>query len=175
MNRLVLQLVNKVMHGFAGSGVSIDDHGQLCLPDGLCPVRVHRFIELVMDEHFEYPRGAMHGLFSRLGMNPDAIRLLDQVLDANGGVDFTAGMRIGRSLLAAVPEFKQIPHHFRNFLVDDLCLASASCVDLEEAVASAREAAAERMGCAADWDAILANSAGVSELGRPWRETMAAA
>ena len=175
MHHLIRQLVNKVMHGFAGSGVSIDDHGQLCLPDGLCPARVHRFIEQMTDERFESPRDAMHALFARLGMNPHAIHLLDQILDANGGVDFSTATRHAPALLAALPEFKRIPRRFRDFLVEDLALASASCVDLEEAVASARQVAAERIGCAPVWDVILADSAGVSALGRPWRETMAAA
>ncbi len=39
MNRILQQAVNKVMGAFVGSGVSIDEHGQLCLPDGLCPNR----------------------------------------------------------------------------------------------------------------------------------------
>lgn len=175
MNRIFQRMVNKVMEAFVGAGVSIGDRGELCLPDGLCPERVHRFIELCMDERFEGPREAMHALFSRLGMNRRAVELLNEIIDSNGDIEFGAAAVHGPSLMAALPEFKKIPGRFQEFLVRDLGLASERCENLEQAVASAREAAAEHVDCSPTWDAILANANAIRELARPWRERVEAA
>lgn len=174
MNRILQRALNKVMGAFVGSGVSLDEHGQLCLPDGLCPERVHRFIELCMDEDFACPRDAMHALFERLGVSPRAVGLLRDIIDTRGDVDFGEATRRAGALLTALPEFKAIPSRFRSFLVDDLELASAECRDLEEAVASARVAAAERAGCDPTWDAILSHREQLEDLTRAWRERPAA-
>ena len=128
-----------------------------------------------MDERFESPREAMHALFSRLGVSPRAIDLLNQIIDSNGDVEFGAAATHGPALMAALPEFKQIPARFQHFLVHDLGLASQSCETLEQAVASARVAAAEHVECNPTWDAILDHAAQLSELARPWRESVAGA
>ena len=175
MNRIVRRIVNKVMSAFVGSGVSLDSQGGLCLPDGLCPERVHRFIELVMNERFACPRDAMHMLFARLGVGPDAVRLLGEIIDANGDIEFGEAMKHSGALMASLPEFARIPGRFRDFLVEDLGLASAGCKTLEQAVASARETAAVRVGCASNWDAILDNAEALVDLTQPWRERVAAA
>ena len=175
MNRILQRAVNKVMGAFVGSGVTIDEQGQLCLPDGLCPERVHRFIEMCMDESFACPRDAMHALFDRLGVSPRAVGLLGEIIDARGDVEFGEAVKHAGALMAALPEFKQIPTRFRDFLVHDLGLASEHCTSLEEAVASARIAAGERVGCPPTWDAILENREAFTDLMRTWRESAAAA
>jgi hypothetical protein len=175
MNKIIHRVINKVMAAFVGSGISISEQGELCLPDGLCPNRVHRFIELCTNERFASPREAMHALFTRLRVSPRAVGLLDEIIDSKGDLEFGAIARHTGGLMRALPEFKQIPLRFRDFLVDDLGLASNTCEHLDEAVASAREAAAARVGCEATWDAILENSAAISALAHPWRERVAAA
>jgi hypothetical protein len=175
MNRILQRVVNKVMRAFVGSGISIDEQGKLCLPDGLCPDRVHRFIELVMKERFAGPREAMHALFTRIGVSPRAVGLLNLIIDSNGDVEFVNAAKHSAALMAALPEFKQIPTHFRDFLITDLALASTTCGSLEQAVASAREAAAAKLGCAATCDAILDYEDALSDLTEPWRERVAAA
>lgn len=175
MNRILQRVANKVMHAFAGSGVEIDDHGQLCLPDGLCPDRVQGFIELCMDQRFASPREAMHALFVRVGVDRRAVGLLDEILGAQGNVEFGEAAMHARALLHAVAELKRIPRLFRDFLVNDLSIAAKDCEDLESAVRSARECAADRIGCEADWDAILAQPEALTDLTRPWRLRVAAA
>jgi len=175
MNRIVRRIVNKVMSAFVGSGVSIDPQGRLCLPDGLCPERVHRFIELCMDLRFSCPRDAMHALFEELGIGDDAVGLLSEIIDSNGDVEFGEALKHSGALLAALPEFARIPARFRDFLVRDLGLASRDCETLEQAVVSARQAAAQRLGCAPSWDAILEHADALGDLTQPWREGSAAA
>lgn len=167
--------MNVSMNAFVGSGVTIDDRGRLCLPDGLNPPRVHRFIELCMQESHAHPRAAMHALFGRIGVPTRAVKLLNEILDERGDIELGAVARRSTHLMASLHEFQQIPVRFRDFLVEDLALADAVCENLEEAVASARQAAAERMGCRPTWDAILEDVNGVGELARPWRERVAAA
>lgn len=174
MNRILQRAVNKVMGAFVGSGVTIDEHGQLCLPDGLCPERVHRFIELCMDEEFACPRDGMHALFERLGVSPRAVGLLGGIIDARGDVELGQAAKQAGALMTALPELKEIPSRFRNFLVYDLGLAAESCADLQEAVVSTRFAAAERIGCPATWDAILDRREQLEKLTRAWRERPAA-
>lgn len=175
MNRILQRVANKVLQAFVGAGVSIGERGDLCLPDGLCPERVHRFIEVCMDERYEGPREAIHALFSRLGISPRAVGLLNEIIDSNGDVDFGAATLHTGALMGALPEFKQIPPRFQHFLVHDLGLASERCDTLEQAVASARIAAAERVDCKPNWDAILDNAAELCDLARPWRERVVAA
>jgi len=175
MNKLFHRLLNKAMTGIVGSGVSISDQGQLCLPDGLCPDRVHRFVELCLNERFESPRDAMHALFVRLGVSPRAVGLLDEIIDAQGDLELATAARHGGVLMRALPDFAEIPRRFRDFLVIDLGLASEGCEHLDQAVASAREATAARVGCPATWDAILENASVLSDLTQPWRERAAAA
>lgn len=162
------------MSALVGSGVTIDERGRLCLPDGLCPERVHRFIELCMDEPFACPRDAMHALFEELGVSPRAVGLLGEIIDARGDVELGEALRHTGALMKALPELKTIPSRFRTFLVHDLGLASERCADLEEAVASARMAAAERAGCAPTWDAILESREQLEDVMRAWRERRAA-
>ncbi len=175
MNRLLRTITNRVMGSFVGSGVEIDEGGKLCLPDGLCPRRVHRFIEVCMDERFPSPGAAMQRLFASVGVDGRAVRLLDEIIDANGDVDFTAATRRSGALMSALPELRQIPLRFRGFLVDELGIASDACADLAEAVVSARETAATRVGCAPTWDAILDHPNVLADISRPWRERLAAA
>ena len=170
MNRFLQRAVDKLMATFVGSGVSLDERGRLLLPDGLCPDRVHRFIELVMDERFACQREALHTLFLCVGVNPATVHLLDEIIDADGTVAFASATRRTPALMAALPDFARIPARFRDFLVHDLELAAESCETLEHAVASAREAAAERLGCVADWDVILDRPAALTDLTRSWRE-----
>jgi hypothetical protein len=175
MNRILQRLTNSVVHGFAGSGVEIDDNGQLCLPDGLCPDRVHRFIELVMDQRFASPRDAMHTLFVRVGVDRKTVGLLDQILGQQGEVELGEAAAHARGLLGSLSDLKRIPARIRDFLVVDLGLAAERCEDLESAVRSTRVRAAERLGCEASWDAILGEREAVVDLTRPWRESTAAA
>ena len=175
MNRIIQRVLNKVMHAFVGAGISIGDQGELCLPDGLCPERVHRFIEVCMDEHYEGPREAIHALFFRLGVSPRAVRVLNEIIDSNGDIEFGAAALHTAALIAALPDFKQIPPRFQHFLVYDLGIASESCETLEQTIASARKAAAEHVGCTPTWDAILENATALGDLARPWRERIAAA
>ena len=175
MNRLVRNIANKVMGAFVGAGVSLGDDGALELPDGLCPDRVHRFIEAVTAERFDSPRAAMHALFSQIGVSASAVGLLDRIIDEHGDVDFARATRQGPKMLAAIPEFQRIPGLFRDFLVEDLALASSDCTTLAEAVTSARVNAAAQLGCTADWDVLLEQGAVLGEFARPWRERHAAA
>ncbi len=174
MNRLVRNVVNKVMSAFVGAGVSLGDEGELNLPDGLSPERVHRFIELCMQTAYPSPRSAMHALFGEIGVAPKAVSLLDCIIDPSGDVDFALATRHSAALLTAIPEFHRIPGLFRNFLVEDIGLASQECETLEAAVTSTRLGVAARLGCEPDWDAILAQGEILGELARPWRERNAA-
>ncbi|MDH4017243.1 MAG: hypothetical protein OEV20_07890 [Actinomycetota bacterium] len=170
MNRIVRRVVNRVMGAFVGAGVGLDDDGRLHLPDGLTADRVHRFIEVCTDRRYDSPREAMHTLFAQIGVSMHAVSLLDRVIDESGDVDFGRASRSGPALLAALPEFHQIPELFRRFLIDDLALAPAECETLAEAVAATRMAAAKRVGCDPSWDAILDHADALGELARPWRE-----
>ena len=173
MNEVIRRLVSKVVEKFAGSGVEIDAHGRLCLPDGLDTTRMHRFIELCLDEELASPKAALNRLFERVGIAPAALRALDQIVGDEGDLDFVAIARNPLKLSLSVPRFLEIPTRFRRFLIEDLELADADCATLEEAVVSTRVRAAERIGCEASWDAILANPADIDALARPWREASA--
>jgi hypothetical protein len=173
MNEAVRRLVSKVVEKFAGSGVGIDHAGHLCLPDGLDTSRMHRFIELCLDETLESPKFALHTLFERVGIAPAALVALDQIVGDQGDLDFHAIARSPLKLSRAVPRFLDIPVRFRTFLVDDLGLADPSCKTLEDAVVSTRLRAAEKIGCEPSWEEILARPADVGELARPWREASA--
>jgi hypothetical protein len=85
-------------------------------------------------------------------------------------VDLAAVARHGPALAAALPRLRRVPERFQSFLVDELRIADPACDTLEKAAASTRERAAARLGCPADWDAILARPADVAEITRPWRE-----
>ncbi len=175
MNVVVRKVVNKVMGAFVGAGIGLDDDGRLELPDGLDSVRVHRFIEICTGQRFSTPREAMHALFVMIGVPMKAVGLLDRVIDDGGDVDFKHATRHGPALLKELPELQQIPARFRDFLVEDLGLASADCGTLAEAVVSTRIAAAKRVGCDATWEAIMAHPAVLSDLSRSWRERVVAA
>jgi hypothetical protein len=174
-NWIVRRVMNASMSAFVGSGVSVDDRGRLCMPDGLTPDRIHRFIEMCLDERYDAPRAALHALFARIGVSPRIVRLLNHILEDGGDLDWRAVALHSTALLGSLAEFQQIPVRFRDFLVVDLALADPTCESLDHAVASARCAAAERVACAPTWDAILENGDAVSELARPWRESVAAA
>lgn len=170
MNEAVRRLVSKVVEKFAGSGVEVDASGRLCLPDGLDTTRMHRFIELVLDEQMETPKAALNELFGRVGIAPAALKVLDQIVGDQGEIDLNAIARNPVKLSMAVPRFLEIPVRFRSFLIDDLGLADPKCETLEDAVVSTRRRAAKRIGCKASWDEILARPKEVEELARPWRE-----
>lgn len=167
------RMMNTIMGAFVGAGIDVDEDGRLCLPDGLSPDRVWRFVDLITDEAHDSPRAALHTLFRRVGVEGRTIALLEQVLHEDGDVDLAGGARHAPALMAALPRLQAIPERFRAFLVDDLALADPESDDLEQAAASTRLAAARAIGCDADWDAILARPEAVSELARPWRERVA--
>jgi hypothetical protein len=170
MNEVVRRMISKVVEKFAGSGVEIDQAGRLCLPDGLDTDRMHRFVELCLDERLENPKAALNELFARVGIAPAALVVLDQIVGDQGELDLHAIARNPVKLSVAVPRFLEIPVRFRSFLIDDLRLADASCITLEDAVISTRHRAASLIGCEPSWDQILAHAAEVTELTRPWRE-----
>jgi hypothetical protein len=170
MNEVVRRLVSKVVEKFAGSGVGIDDTGRLCLPDGLDTDRMHRFIELCLDESLDTPKAALDALFERVGIARVALAALDQIVGDQGDVDFQAIAHNPLKLSMAVPRLLEIPVRFQRFLIDDLGLADPTCVTLEEAVVSTREQAAERIGCKASWDEILTHPAEIDAIARSWRE-----
>lgn len=167
------KIVNSAIAQVAGSGVGIDEAGRLSFPDGLDPARVHRFIELVTAERFASPKAALHALFTRVGVADAAIRSLEEVLDEEGHIVWSEVGRHPLHLGASLPMLREIPVCFRRFLVDGLGLADGSTETLEEAVVSSRERAAERIGCAPTWDAILEAEAEVDVIARPWRERTA--
>jgi hypothetical protein len=170
MNEIVRRLVSKVVEKFAGSGVEVDANGRLCLPDGLDTRRMHRFIELCLDEKLDSPKAALNELFGRVGIAPAALAVLDQIVGDQGELDLQAIARNPVKLSVAVPRFLEIPIRFRRFLIEDLGLADPSCVTLEDAVVSTRQCAATKIGCPPTWDEILARPADVEALTRPWRE-----
>ena len=161
--------MSKALEQLAGSGVGIDADGRLCLPDGLDPDRVHRFIELCADRSYQSPKAAMHDLFGRVGVAPAAITALNEILGEQGDLDWTAIGRSPLKLSAGLPRFMEIPVRFRDFLVEGLALADPGDGTLEDAVVSARHRAAEHLGCEPCWDAILSRPEGVSELASEWR------
>jgi hypothetical protein len=169
------RVLNVLMSSFVDTGVTVDDRGRLCLPDGLTPPRVHRFIEHCTQQRFASPRDAMHALFQRVGVSSRAIALLNEIIHEGGDVDLGAVARHGPSLTAALPQFLEIPERFRDFLVDDLAIADPESPTLEKTVASARECAADRLGCAAEWDALLEHGDGIAAIAGPWRTRYAAA
>ena len=168
--KILNRLVGKAMGTFVAQGVSIDDEGRLCLPDGLTPDRVQRFIELCMGRSYPNPRDAMHDLFSRVGVNAKAVAMLNEVVHEHGDLDMSAVAHHWRSMAGALGSFHEIPSRFRHFLVDDLGLADPSSSNLEEAVVSTRRNAATRLGCEPDWDRILDLPDGISALSAGWRE-----
>jgi hypothetical protein len=161
--------MSRTLKQFSGSGVEIDADGRLCLPDGLDPDRVHRFIELCMARGYESPKSAMHALFEQVGVSPSAIALLNEILGDSGSLDWIAIGRSPLKLSATLPRFLEIPTRFRSFLVDGLGLADPSGRTLEEAVVSARYRTAMELGCERCWDAILARPAALTALTRQWR------
>ena len=170
MNEMIRRLVSKVVEKFAGSGVEVDHAGHLCLPDGLDTQRMHRFIELCLSRKLDSPKAALNELFERVGIGPAALAALDQMVGEQGDLDFHAIARNPIGLTRAVPRFLEIPVRFRLFLVDDLELADPDCATLEDAVVSTRHRAAEKIGCEASWDAILAHPVEVEDLARAWRK-----
>ena len=168
--KILNRLVGKAMGTFVAQGVSIDDEGRLCLPDGLTPDRVQRFIELCVGRSYPNPRDAMHDLFGRVGVNPKAVAMLNEVVHEHGDLDMSALAHHWRAMAGALGSFHEIPERFRHFLVEELGLADASSKSLEEAVVSTRRNAAERLGCQADWDQLLDLPDGISELTSGWRE-----
>jgi len=173
MRWIACRMMNLLMGAFVGTGISIDEEGRLCLPDGLTPHRVHRFVELCTQDRYPHARAAMHDLLRRVGVKPRVVEMLNQVIHEHGDVDLGAVARHGPGLTAALPQLQQIPKRFQAFLVEDLAVADATAATLETAVASARHNAAERFGCAATWDAILEQDEAVAELAAPWRGSLA--
>lgn len=167
--KLLNRLVGRVMGRFVAQGVSIDDDGRLCLPDGLTPDRVQRFIELCVGTEFACPRDAMHDLFGRVGVSPRVLAILNRIVHEDGDVDMSAIAHHWREAAGAVSGFHEIPTRFRNFLVHDLELADPASPSLEDAVSSTRRNAARRLGCRPDWDQILDLPEGVSDLAADWR------
>jgi hypothetical protein len=170
MNRVVRRLVSRVVEQFAGTGVSIDESGCLTLPDGLDAGRAHRFVELCLDRRFDHPKAALGELFVRIGVAPQALAALDQVVGPDGELDLSAVARNPVKLGFAVSSLLEIPVHVERFLVEGLGLAEGDSGSLEEAVVSTRERAAERLGCPPTWEAILGRPDEVRELARGWRE-----
>jgi hypothetical protein len=162
-------MVGRFMGALVAQGVSIDGDGRLCLPDGLTPKRVQRFIELCTGERYDCPRAAMHHLFGLVGVGPKALAILNEIVHEGGDVDLAAAAHHWKGVAAALPALHQIPARFRDFLVKDLGLAKTRSASLEAAVVSTRHEVAARVGCKADWDAILARSSEVSALAAPWR------
>jgi len=173
MNEVVRRLVSKVVERFAGSGVEVDPSGRIRLPDGLDTERMHRFIELCLSKKMDSPKAALDALFERVGIAPAALAALDQIIGEKGELDFVAIARSPLRLSRAVPRFLEIPTRFRSFLIEDLELADPGCVTLEDAVVSTRHRAAEKIGCEASWEAILAHPVEVEALARAWRERSA--
>ena len=171
MNEIVRRLVSQVVGKLAGSGVGIDGSGRLRLPDGLDVERMHRFIELCLDEKLDHPKAALTRLFERVGIAPAALVALDQMVGPDGVLDFRAIARNPVRLGRAVPQFLEIPVRFRRFLIEDLGLADPDCETLEEAVVSTRQRAAEKIGCEPAWDEILAREEAVVALTRDFRES----
>jgi len=164
-------MISKAMAQVAGSGVGIDDDGRLYFPDGLDPSRVHRFIELVMATGYANPKAALRALFERVGVPSAAIEAFGEVLSDEGTLMLSAIGRHPLQLGGALPSVREIPVHFRRFLVEGLGLANESDATLEQAVVSTRLQAAAAMGCEASWDEILARPEEVRELAREWRES----
>jgi hypothetical protein len=175
MRWIARRVTNVLMNGFVDTGVSLDDEGRLCLPDGLTPARVHRFIEHCTQQRYANPREAMHSLFLEVGVAAHAVGLLNEIIHEAGDLDLGAVARHGAPLMAALPQFLEIPERFRDFLVDDLAIADPACTTLEKTVASARLHAARRLGCRAEWDVLLAHGEGLAAIAGPWRALRAAA
>lgn len=169
MSRVLNRLAGRFMGALVAQGVTIDGDGRLCLPDGLTPERVQRFIELCTGERYDSPRAAMHHLFGLVGVAPAALAVLGEIVHEGGDVDLAAAARRWRRVAAALPALHQIPARFRDFLVKDLGLGEPASRTLEAAVVSTRKAVAARLRCKADWDAILARPAEVAALAAPWR------
>ena len=170
MSRILNRLAGKVMSAFVAEGVGLDDDGRILLPDGLTAPRVHRFIELCVDARYDNPRDAIHDLFRRVGVRPGVVALLNDIVHEDGDVDMAAGARQWRRVTTALPRFHEIPTRFRDFLVDDLQLADPDSATLAAAVESTRRNAAEKLGCDADWDTLLARGDAITELTAAWRE-----
>lgn len=174
MSGVLRRLVSKAIEQVAGSGVGIDESGHLFFPDGLDPERVHRFIELVTARTYANPKAAMTALFERVGVPANAVEALGVVLSEDGTLVWAAVARRSLHLGGALPAVREIPVHFRRFLVDGLRLAKESDATLEEAVVSTRRQAAKAIGCAPSWDEILARPDEVGELAKRWREANSA-
>lgn len=170
MNALTRRLVSKAIEQVAGSGVGVDANGRIAYPDGLNPARVHRFIELVMAERFASPKVALEALFESVGVPDRAIEALVAVLTEDGALQLGAIGRHPVALAAALPSVRQIPEHFRRFLIDGLGFADESASTLEEAAIRTRQGAAAALGCDPSWDSILAQGDTVGDLARGWRE-----
>jgi hypothetical protein len=173
MSGILKKLISRAIEQFAGSGVGVDAEGRICLPDGLDADRAHRFIELCVGRTYESPKAALRDLFEKVGVAPTAVAALGDILGERGDLDMAA---IGRSPLklgATLPRFLEIPGRVRILLVEGRALADTEGSTREEAVVSARLRAAERLGCEACWDAILARPNEVSALAGSWRESAA--
>jgi hypothetical protein len=174
MSGIVRRLVSKAIEQVAGSGVGIDESGRLYFPDGLDPERVHRFIELVTAKRFATPKSALVELFERVGVPASAIEALEEVLSDEGQLLWAEIGRHPLHLGGSLPAVREIPIHFRRFLVEGLGLADENDDTLEEAAVSTRLRAAEAFGCDPTWDEILARPDEVGELAKRWRESSGA-
>ena len=163
------RLTSKALDQLVGSGVALDDDGRLCFPDGLDSKRIHRFIELVMARGFDNPKAALRALLDRVGVARATGRVLDDILGDHVELDWRAIGKRPLALGASVPRLLEIPTRFRHFLVAELALADPMGRTLEDAVVSTRIRAAERIGCAPCWDAILAQPDAVAALAHEWR------
>jgi hypothetical protein len=112
----------------------------------------------------------MHHLFGQVGIGRKALDVLNKIVHEQGDVDLAAAAHHWKAVAAALPALHQIPARFRDFLVEDLGFAKPKSTGLEAAVVSTRTEVAARLGCKADWDAILARPSEVSALAAPWRE-----
>lgn len=170
IKRILNRMISKGMGAFVAHGVSIDDDGRLCLPDGLTPRRVHRFIELTLDRSYACPRDAMHDLYGHVGVPESTIRALNGIVGEQGDLDMGAIARHWTSLAGELPHFHAIPTRFQDFLVKDLAMADPDSRSLGAAVESTRRNMAERVGCAPTWDEILEHPVEVAAIAASWRE-----
>lgn len=123
-----------------------------------------------MAQQYPSPKTALRALFERIRVPAAAVEAFDEVLSDDGTIVFSAIGRHPLHLGAALPSVREIPVHFRRFLVEGLRLAEPSDATLEQAVVSTRRQAAAALGCEASWDAILERPDEVRELARRWRE-----
>lgn len=172
--KVIDTLLSESVRAASHHGMEIS-HGVLCLPAGLDPERVQSLTSALRGRPFDQIDPAMMWFMELAGVKSELRDFIDCFID-DGSLDFVRGferlnwrqkLKIGILGIQALGVFDQL----RDYLLSHLKPRPRKAKTLEDAVVALRAQVAERMGCAADWDAILhpSRTEVLREIGREWK------